>query len=141
MLCVSTIKNQLTKVLYPFVEGLSDIHGHNSAILDITLRSTSETSAAHRKRIGDIFHALSSAFPPIDALVRRSSRHDRGDVTLSDAITVETVYLAIGPFFVVETTPTGKDKNNLVYTALGGATAVRGLRLSALSLIRSVGFA
>lgn len=61
---------------------------------------------------------------------------------MSDAITIEIVYLSIGPFFVVENASTGggkeKEKNNVVLNALGGAAAVRGLRLSALSLIRRV---
>lgn len=110
--------------------------GHNSAILDHTLKSSSELSLTHRKNLGELFQAISSAFPHVDALVRHSSR------AMSDAITIEIVYLSIGPFFVVENSSTGggkeKEKNNVVLNALGGAAAVRGLRLSALSLIRRV---
>jgi cohesin loading factor subunit SCC2 len=59
---------------------------------------------------------------------------------MSDAITIQAVYIAIGPFFVVESGSAAgnKDKASLVLSALGGNSAFRGLRLSALSLIRSV---
>lgn len=65
-------------------------------------------------------------------------------MAMSDSITIEMVYLSIGPFFVVESSSSGggkdkeKEKNNVILNALGGAAAVRGLRLSALSLIRRV---
>lgn len=38
MLCVSTIKNQLTKLVYPFIEGLSDVHGSSSRVIVIRPR-------------------------------------------------------------------------------------------------------
>lgn len=60
---------------------------------------------------------------------------------MSDAIVIQIVYIAIGPFFVVEGSTVkagGKDKTNTVLAALGGSAALRGLRLASLSLIRSV---
>lgn len=142
--CVTTVKTQLEKIVYPFAEGLTDLHGQNSAILDYTLRSTSSHSQSHRARIGELFQALTASFPPINALVRRSTSTSlsKNATTLSDAITIQTVYVAIGPFFVVESSAgaSGKkgEKTNVVLTTLGGVAAMRGLRLSALSLIRSV---
>ena len=62
---------------------------------------------------------------------------------MSDTITIQSVYIAIGPFFVVEPVTEGKGSTksrDLVLSALGGATSLKGLRLSALSLIRSVSF-
>jgi cohesin loading factor subunit SCC2 len=161
---VSAIKNQLSNIIYPFAEGLGDIHGKylihfggfsscadcfilgcNSVILESTLRSSSSASQAHRKQIGAIFQALSAAIPHIDALVRRSSptlySSKTTDIAMSDAIVIQIVYIAIGPFFIVESSTvkaSSKDKTNPVLAALGGNTALRGLRLTSLSLIRSV---
>lgn len=61
-------------------------------------------------------------------------------MTMSDSITIEMVYLSIGPFFVVESSPSSKEKekSNVVLSTLGGSAAIRGMRLSALSLIRRV---
>jgi cohesin loading factor subunit SCC2 len=59
---------------------------------------------------------------------------------MSDTIIIQAVYIAIGPFFVVE--PAMSDsyklkKENVVLSTLG-KSALRGLRLDALSLIRNV---
>lgn len=59
---------------------------------------------------------------------------------MSDSITVQAVFIAIGPFFVVDPAGDGKARGSLVLSTLGGTTALRGLRLSALSLIRSVSY-
>lgn len=61
---------------------------------------------------------------------------------MSDAIIIQTVYIAIGPFFVVESGIEGDvkgKKQNAVLSTLGNS-AMRGLRLDALSLIRNVSF-
>jgi cohesin loading factor subunit SCC2 len=90
-----------------------------------------------REIIAEIFHALVSVLPRVDRLVRRS------DLAMSDTITIQSVYIAIGPFFVVEPVTEGRGSTkskDLVLFALGGATSLKGLRLSALSLIRSVSY-
>jgi len=87
--------------------------------------------------IAEIFHALVSVLPRVDRLVGRS------DLAMSDTITIQSVYIAIGPFFVVEPVTEGRGSTkskDLVLSALGGATSLKGLRLSALSLIRSVSY-
>ena len=71
---------------------------------------------------------------------------------MSDTIIIQAVYIAIGPFFVVESgegshggdaeKEKGKrrdkgDKENVVIRTFG-KSAMRGLRLDALSLIRTV---
>ena len=87
--------------------------------------------------IAEIFHALVSVLPRVDRLVGRS------DLAMSDTITIQSVYIAIGPFFVVEPVTEGRGSTKskeLVLSALGGATSLKGLRLSALSLIRSVSY-
>lgn len=61
---------------------------------------------------------------------------------MSDSIIIQVVYIAIGPFFVVDGGGDGDGKgkkDNLVIKTLG-KSAMRGLRLDALSLIRSVRF-
>lgn len=58
---------------------------------------------------------------------------------MSDSITIQSVFIAIGPFFVVDPAGEGKTaRGSSALSTLGGSTALRGLRLSALSLIRSV---
>lgn len=62
---------------------------------------------------------------------------------MSDAIIIQAVYISIGPFFAVdgiesETGAKGKkEKESLVASTLG-KSAMRGLRMDALALIRSV---
>lgn len=59
---------------------------------------------------------------------------------MSDAIVIQTVYIAIGPFFVVESgtdNDTKGKKQSVVFNTLG-SSAMRGLRLDAMSLIRNV---
>ena len=71
---------------------------------------------------------------------------------MSDTIIIQAVYIAIGPFFVVESGEGGGDgdvekekgkrrdkgeKENVVIRTFG-KSAMRGLRLDALSLIRTV---
>jgi len=61
-------------------------------------------------------------------------------VVMSDAIIIQTVYIAIGPFFVVESGIDGDakgKKQNVVLSTLGNS-AMRGLRLDALSVVRNV---
>ena len=92
-----------------------------------------------RQQVGEVFQALCSVIPRINTLISRSD----GGVAMSDSIIIQAVYIAIGPFFVVELGSEGgksaKDKsNNYVLNALGGTSALRGLRLTALALIRSV---
>lgn len=63
-------------------------------------------------------------------------------VAMSDSIIIQAVYIAIGPFFVVEGGGDGeaknkKDNSSVISNALGNS-AMRGLRLDTLSLIRSV---
>lgn len=60
---------------------------------------------------------------------------------MSEGIVIQAVYVAIGPFFVVESgnDSKGKDKKSTAILSTLGSSAMRGLRLDALALIRSVG--
>jgi cohesin loading factor subunit SCC2 len=132
--CLGTIKNQLTKVVYPFVEASASASFHPNPFLRHLVDTASSASRHHRRQLNETFHALSSVLPRINNLVCA------GTVAMSDAIIIQAVYIAIGPFFVVEpgvdTDSKGK-ADNIVLSTLG-KSSMRGLRLDALSLIRNV---
>ena len=124
--CLGAVKNQLDRIVYPFVESLD-----NSALL----LHVSRHEKAHRAQIAEVFQVLASVLPRINNLVCADT------VTMSDSIIIQGVYIAIGPFFVTEAGASdskGKKESFVVNTL--GQTAMRGLRLEALSLIRSVCF-
>jgi len=122
--CLGAIKNQLDRIVYPFVES-SD----NSALL----QHVSRYEKANRAQIAEVFRVLTSVLPRINNLVCADT------VTMSDSIIIQGVYIAIGPFFVTEagTSDNKGKKESFVMNTLG-QTAMRGLRMEALSLIRSV---
>lgn len=84
--------------------------------------------------MGELFQALSAVIPRISNLINTET------VAMSDSIIIQAVYISIGPFFVVDSggdaDSKGK-KDNVVIKTLG-KSAMRGLRLDALTLIRSV---
>lgn len=62
---------------------------------------------------------------------------------MSDSIIIQAVYISLGPFFNIDfgvDPKSSKEKTPFAVAALGGSAALRALRLSSLSLIRSVGF-
>jgi cohesin loading factor subunit SCC2 len=133
--CLGTVKNQLTKVVYPFVEASADASSRINPLLQRLVDTTSATSRSHRLQLNDIFHSLSSVLPRINNLVCA------GTVAMSDSIIIQAVYIAIGPFFVSDPRVDGDTKgkkDNVVLSTLG-KSSMRGLRLDALSLIRNVG--
>lgn len=135
MTCLGVIKNHLAKIVYPFIEASS------ASLLTPCLRHIVKPSSysasmakGHRKQLLEVFQALSSAVPRIGAMVNADA------MAMSEAIVIQAVYIAIGPFFVVEGEMDVKGKKeNVVFSTLG-SSATRSLRLDALSLIRSVRF-
>jgi len=104
----------------------------SKALLRIVSQSDGYAKA-QRAAVSELFQAVVSILPRIDTLVRRA------DFTMSDSITIQAVFIAIGPFFVADPTADGKNsKGSIIISTLGGPAALRGLNLSALSLIRSV---
>ncbi len=132
MACLGAIKNQLTKVLYPFVEAYVEtgITMNANPLLQSLIKASHSSSSEHRRQFGELFQALSAVIPRINNLVSAET------VAMSDTIIISAVYIAIGPFFVVDA-DVGKKDNAVIKTL--GKSAMRGLRLDALSLIRSVG--
>ncbi|KAF9005451.1 hypothetical protein BDQ17DRAFT_1353128 [Cyathus striatus] len=137
--CLSTIKNQLTKIIYPFVEGSVETSfslQSNNPLLHHVVKGNTTSSQSHRRQLSETFQALSSVLPRINQLVNAES------VAMSDSIIIQAVYIAIGPFFVVDTGgeekgKKDKEKESVVLRTLG-KSAMRGLRLDALSLMRSI---
>ena len=103
-----------------------------SRVLLGIVKNTDPRARSRLSIISEIFQALVSVLPRIDKLVGRS------DFAMSDSITIQSVFIAIGPFFVAEPATERKQKGTNTLSTLGGTSALRGLRLSALSLIRSV---
>ena len=128
------VKNQLSKIVYPFVEAATDLYGQVPPILRTMVQTNSVETQAHRGFVAEIFQILSSVVPRINSLIRAEF------ISLSDVIIIQAVYIAIGPFFIMEPTPPdGKGKKpNVIHNTLGNS-AIKGLRLDALTLVRSVG--
>ena len=124
------MKNQLEMVIYPFVESTGE---PRSRLLRYVVQPSSRGSNC-RQQLAELFQALEAALPRINDLVNA----DR--LAMSEGIIIQVVYIAIGPFFVIEhgSENEGKGKKeSAVLNTLGGS-AMRGLRLDALALIRSV---
>ncbi|KAH9175682.1 hypothetical protein EDB89DRAFT_2135583 [Lactarius sanguifluus] len=122
--CLGAVKNQLERIVYPFVEG-SDA----SALL----QHVSKHEKKHKAQIAEVFQVLTSVLPRINNLFCADT------VAMSDSIIIQGVFIAIGPFFVTEVgTFDGKGKKESFVLNTLGQTAMRGLRLEALSLIRSI---
>lgn len=130
--CLSTVKNQLTMILFPFVEAAS-VGGSSSPQLQCIHSNTHTHSGDLRRLLSELFQAVSAVLPRINVLFSSEN------IVMSDAIIIQTVYIAIGPFFVVESGEgdVKSKKDNVVLNTLGNS-AMRGLRLDALSVIRSV---
>ena len=131
-MCLSAVKNQLTKIIYPFVEASSDMMTQLPSLLLHVIQSPADSD--ERRLISEIFHSISSVIPRINDLIAADS------MSMSEAIVIQAVYVAIGPFFVVEggTDSKGKEKKSSALSATLGTSAMRGLRLEALGLICSV---
>ncbi|KAJ3559315.1 hypothetical protein NM688_g422 [Phlebia brevispora] len=132
--CLSAVKNQLTRIVYPFVEACADMYGQVPSLLRHIVQPSAAGCGDLRRCISDIFHAVTSAIPRINELVCADA------MSMSEGIIIQAVYIAIGPFFVADgaVDSRGKEKKDSMITSALGSSAMRGLRLDALSLIRSI---
>ncbi|KAF9068643.1 hypothetical protein BDP27DRAFT_1327053 [Rhodocollybia butyracea] len=146
--CFNVVKSALEGEVYPFVEACSGI---GSGLLMYISPSISAKTEACKHLLGEIFTAVSAILPRISALV--GGANAGGD---------SAVYVGIGPFFIssdegsqmVHDDWDGEEKGKskakgkvkkrqgggLLATTFG-KSAMRGLRMDALGLIRSVNFA
>lgn len=124
---MNAVKNQLTKVIYLFVEASAGATPGSELLQDVLRKGS------HRHVLSETFQSLSAVLPRLSALINAES------VAMSDSIIIQAVYIAIGPFFVVDAGEDGakKEKENAIIRTFG-KSAMRGLRLDALSLIRTV---
>ncbi|KAK0464696.1 uncharacterized protein EV420DRAFT_1725943 [Desarmillaria tabescens] len=131
--CLSTLKNQLNKVIYPFAEASSEAATTATNPLLLHVVKNSADSESKRKVLNETFQTLSASLSRINSLINAES------VAMSDSIVIQAVYIAIGPFFVVEgdSDIKGKKDQNVVIRTFG-KSAMHGLMLEALSLIRSI---
>jgi cohesin loading factor subunit SCC2 len=120
--------------MYPFIEASSELAIQSAPLVRYIIHSPASECNQERRLIAEIFHALSSVIPRITQLICAET------MAMSESIIIQAVYIGIGPFFVVDSTTDSKGrekKDNAVLQVLG-QSAMRGLRLDALSLIRSV---
>ncbi|KAG8956027.1 Sister chromatid cohesion protein 2 [Tulasnella sp. 424] len=133
--CMTAIKNQFSKIIFPFASAQSDIHGQVSVILWHLITQDDPETRVCRSLVGEIFHSLCAVLPRINSLVTRT------DLAMSDSIIIQAVYISLGPFFNIDfgvDPKSSKEKTSFAVIALGGSAALRALRLSSLSLIRSI---
>ncbi|KAL5519986.1 hypothetical protein ACEPAG_1646 [Sanghuangporus baumii] len=140
--CLTVIKNSLTKIIYPFVEAPSlDTHEFSPLLMHVLNRPPEGAQlfdlTNHRHLIRDIFQVMSSVFPRINSLICSEG------LSMPESIIIPAVYIAIGPFFIIEAVPDGEAKAkrdaaaSIILDTLG-SSGMRGLRLQALSLVRSI---
>ncbi|KAJ3806212.1 hypothetical protein F5876DRAFT_80926 [Lentinula aff. lateritia] len=124
-------------------------------------QSTSAKAEASRHLLSEIFAALSATLPRISVLVGGAGTVRDNEIPMSDAVVIKAVFVGIGPFFVSsdegshtlkqererDEDDRGKGKAKIrgkkvlgggLLTATFGKSAMRGLRMDALGLIRSI---
>lgn len=87
------------------------------------VKNAHSMTSAHRGQLGELLVALSAVIPRINNLVNAEA------VAMSDSIIIQAVYIAIGPFFVVdlsgETDAKGKKESVVIRTLGCGSTRCR----------------
>ncbi|KAL4249287.1 Sister chromatid cohesion protein [Abortiporus biennis] len=135
MSCLVSVKNQLDNIVYPFVETFQDLYGRTPLMVTHLIRNNSTGCNLRRKQIAEIFQIISTVLPRINELVCSDY------TSMSEFIIIQAVFIAIGPFFMAEPPDTReKEKKATIEIIMStfGSSALRGLRLDALSLIRSI---
>lgn len=163
--CFEAVKTCLDKVILPFIEACSGSaatapHPSLTSLINVLApqkarkkkataasalaadESTSSIGIICRNTLADLFAHLCSALFFVQRMVRMPS------IALSDSIIISAVYLALGPFFVLEPdAASGSAANELAkmmarghsaLASLGGANSMKTLRLPALNLLRSI---
>lgn len=102
-------------------------------------KATPQVSQPFVSLISQINQTLSLTFQHLRDLINCP------DVTMSDDIVIQVVYLAIGPFFITEPQAVGKGKEKVLkgkaedaVSDAAGSKSLKGLRLDALGLLRAV---
>ncbi|KAJ3896942.1 hypothetical protein GG344DRAFT_35833 [Lentinula edodes] len=165
--CFDVVKSALEGGIYPFVEACSGVGSgllispYSNRPPSTSTQSTSAKAEASRHLLSEIFAALSATLPRISVLVGGAGTVKDNEIPMSDAVVIKAVYVGIGPFFVSsdegshtlkqerdrDEDDRGKGKAKIrgkkvlggsLLTATFGKSAMRGLRMDALGLIRSI---
>lgn len=140
--CLVTVKNQLTNIIYPFVEApLPESREYSHLLMQLTGRAPAASISVGlselRILVGEIFQVLIAVFPRLNSLVC-SER-----LSMPDSVIIPAIYISLGPFFVVDSGGDGETRGKKDVVALTisetlGSSGMRGLRLEALSLVRGI---
>ncbi|KAJ3848406.1 hypothetical protein EV368DRAFT_49356 [Lentinula lateritia] len=165
--CFDVVKSALEGGIYPFVEACSGVGSgllispYSNRPPSSSTQSTSAKAEASRHLLSEIFAALSATLPRISVLVGGAGTVRDNEIPMSDAVVIKAVFVGIGPFFVSsdegshtlkqererDEDDRGKGKAKIrgkkvlgggLLTATFGKSAMRGLRMDALGLIRSI---
>lgn len=162
LLCLKITKQLLSTIVYPYVEALGDYSSsstftfsHMSSpaltllchlrpavnfpiLTDLIATAASKTSVALLRPLADLFQTLILVLPHLEELVGSPA------VGMSDDIVIQIVYISIGPFFIADPSVGGRAKApkgkaaDAAIGVLGGKSGLRGLRMAALGLLRTV---
>nr|CDI55652.1 related to proline-rich protein required for meiotic chromosome condensation and synapsis [Melanopsichium pennsylvanicum 4] len=160
--CFEAVKTCLDKVILPFIEACSGSaanapHPNLVSLIDVLGPQKARKRKAApapgdeptvsigiicRNTLADLFAHLCSALFFVQRMVRMPS------IALSDSIVISAVYLALGPFFVLEPEAASGGassesakiaaRGRSALLSLGGANSMKTLRLPALNLLRSI---
>ncbi|WVQ94119.1 hypothetical protein IAU59_001197 [Kwoniella sp. CBS 9459] len=136
---VTVVKDQLEKVIYPIIEGLAGARMSSSYLAHIV---ASESSTLSKKSklpqmkapyfahppLSFIAQSACSALPHLTALISKS------DLTLSDSLIIQTVYLSISPLFINEPVVKKSRKDN---GGKDGLSIMKALKMEALGCLRA----
>jgi cohesin loading factor subunit SCC2 len=145
--CISVLKDALSSLIYPLMEALTpsalvQTHYARSFLLAVLDDRNGEI-----KRSLELIHTSISAIIPLLTSLLNSVNQI---ITMSESIIIQMVYISIGPFFVPDAANDegkGNKKKKLVGNIIDDAIAedvfpssspLKGLRLNALSLLRTV---
>ena len=136
-MCLTTTKNVLEKIAYRIAEGpVLDNEDNLLTSLMIKAKDSNHIDMSYQRTLLiELFAALTTLLGRLKVLMSSDF------ISMSDSIIIQAVYIAIGPFFVVEGSDAiPKANKTSVKVVLDSAwnSAMRALRLEALSLIRSV---
>jgi cohesin loading factor subunit SCC2 len=147
-MAVGIVKDQMAKIIIPVVESLADeselvhVFTETTLITEISSRFldhiVSQELTASKKRLQATFmspalariaQTASSTLPRITSLLARS------DISFSDHLVIQTVYMSMTPLFFSEPVAKKKGKDTL---GGGGRGVMKALRVEALGCLRGV---
>ncbi|KAK8844801.1 hypothetical protein IAR55_006651 [Kwoniella newhampshirensis] len=138
--CVTTVKGQMEKVIFPIVEGLAGekmSSTYLAYVVEFESRSTSKKDRLPKSvapyfvnpTLSAIAQSISCALPRLTSLISKP------DLAFSDSLVIQTVYLAIGPLFINE--PTAKKVTGRQAGAgKEGMSVMKSLRMESLGCLR-----